>query len=303
MSLDCKLIKSTAKQRVKEAIPNPRTITLVYYLLSVGLPVLNSAFLAVSFNVSGLGSTIGMFLSVVIGLVVFILSFGYMKYALALWRQEETGLSMLFSAVSHFVPVLLLSLMIGVLSFAWLIGISLVLTLVGAILATIVGDWILYVLMIPCFLLYFNKMLNYTLAFFVILDQPEIGVMNAIRTSKTMMKGRKMALIRLMLSFIGWSVLIVLLSALVGAVVGAALGTSMDVDTLSFLSTILAYLVTAPLTLWLMPYFYCTLAGFYDHLNLNTVETIHVPTNTQTQEQNYFSEKDQPYQGPDLPER
>jgi DNA-directed RNA polymerase subunit RPC12/RpoP len=61
--------------------------------------------------------------------------------------------------------------------------------------------------MVLMFVLMFRAMYRYRLATYVMADQPETGVNAAIRRSKEIMKGRKMELFSLELSFIGWRLL------------------------------------------------------------------------------------------------
>ncbi|MFY9175469.1 MAG: DUF975 family protein [Peptococcia bacterium] len=48
---------------------------------------------------------------------------------------------------------------------------------------------------------------RYSMAFFILADNPEIGVLEAIRQSKEMMVGHKWRLFVLGLSFLGWAIL------------------------------------------------------------------------------------------------
>lgn len=73
---------------------------------------------------------------------------------------------------------------------------------------------------------------RYSLAFYILADRPEIGILDAIRESSRMMRGNKWKLFCLELSFIGW--------ALVGTL---TLG--------------IGYL-------WVMPYMTASVAGFYE---------------------------------------
>lgn len=95
---------------------------------------------------------------------------------------------------------------------------------------------------ILCSSIYFNYLYNYWVFFlrddiFVLIDHPEYPVLQAMKESKTMMKGHKMDLFLLWLSFIGWCVLAVF--------------------TLGFGF------------LWVLPYMYTTTAHFYQHVSGN----------------------------------
>ncbi len=53
----------------------------------------------------------------------------------------------------------------------------------------------------------FIAMLSYSLAYFVLADDPSIGANAAIRRSKELMRGRKWKLFKLLLRFLGWFLL------------------------------------------------------------------------------------------------
>ena len=78
------------------------------------------------------------------------------------------------------------------------------------------------------------KGLSYSMAPFIAIEHPEYSASKAINASKAMMKGNKMRLFLLFLSFIGWMLLCML-----------SLGIGF---------------------LWLMPYMYTTFAAFYNDI-------------------------------------
>lgn len=78
------------------------------------------------------------------------------------------------------------------------------------------------------------KSLSYSMAPFIAIEHPEYSVSEAINASKAMMKGHKMRLFLLCLSFIGWMIL-------------------------GLLTLGIGYL-------WLMPYMYTTVAAFYNNI-------------------------------------
>lgn len=78
------------------------------------------------------------------------------------------------------------------------------------------------------------KSLSYSMAFFILRDNPDIGSLEAITASRNMMNGHKRKLFCLYLSFIGWSLLCIL-----------TLGIGL---------------------LWLCPYMYLSVANFYEDI-------------------------------------
>lgn len=60
------------------------------------------------------------------------------------------------------------------------------------------------------------KGLSYSMTFYIMLEEPDIGAMEAIRRSQELMQGRKGKLFGLYLSFLGW----VILAGLTGGILG-----------------------------------------------------------------------------------
>lgn len=87
---------------------------------------------------------------------------------------------------------------------------------------------------------------RYSMAFYILNDNPKMGAMDALRESKKMMVGYKGKLFFLSLSFIGWTILSVL-----------TLGIGF---------------------LWLIPYMNTTTANFYQ--NLKDASETEIPSST-----------------------
>lgn len=135
------------------------------------------------------------------------LYFGLVKYFLKTKRKETVILENLFDGFKVYVPALLLSLLMTIFTFLW----ALLLIVPGIIAA-----------------------LSYSQAFFILIDNPEISAMDALKKSKEMMNGHKWNYLGLVFSFIGWAIL---------ALLTCGIGF-----------------------LWLTPYFHTTLSNFYDEL-------------------------------------
>lgn len=84
------------------------------------------------------------------------------------------------------------------------------------------------------------KGLSYSMAMYILAENPEIGALEAINRSKAMMNGHKMDLFVLQLSFIGWHLL-----------GGITFG--------------IAYV-------WIIPYMSATMANFYNSIKTPAVE-------------------------------
>lgn len=92
---------------------------------------------------------------------------------------------------------------------------------------------------------------SYAMTYFIMIDYPEYSALQAMKESKRMMKGHKMDLFLLWLSFIGWGILL-FFSVLLLTVFLFGIG-------LLFIFGIL----------WLMPYIYTTTAVFYEKISNN----------------------------------
>jgi uncharacterized membrane protein len=135
------------------------------------------------------------------------LSLGFYGYFLRKARGEEAAIENLFDGFNDFVRSLVLFLLQFVFITLW----SMLLIVPGVI-----------------------KTMSYSMAFFILRDNPGMSGMDAITASRKMMNGHKVKLFCLCLSFIGWC-LICVLTAGIGY-------------------------------FWLMPYIQLSMANFYEDI-------------------------------------
>ena len=138
---------------------------------------------------------------------------GIAGFSLAIARKNEAKLDMIFSGFSNFSNALVLYLLRGLFIFLWTL-----LLIIPGIIAQI----------------------SYSLAFFILSDEPEIGAMDAINKSKKMMYGYKWKYFCLCCRFIGWFIL---------GVLSCGIGF-----------------------LWITPYLNISFAKFYEDVKANYVE-------------------------------
>lgn len=136
-----------------------------------------------------------------------LLGFGTVSFFLKISRNETVTYKELFSKINMCFSYLAISLLVGLFTALW----SLLLIIPGIIAA-----------------------INYSLVYFVKLDNPELGALEVLRKSKEMMNGHKWDFFVLILSFLGWGIL--------------------GIFTLGILY------------LWLVPYIQVTYANFYNSL-------------------------------------
>ena len=249
--------KMMAKASMRQARPNPMLVTLVYMLLSSVITALVPRLLGDPFSemtgylmmgyepeevfeyvVMGNLTAVALFcvVSVLLEAYSTIMAFGYTSYALRMARNEQSGFGNLFDGFQKPLRVLWADILVTFFSTLWgLLGMipGLVLMVVG-----IAGDlWEMilsgYFFMLAGFAAVSTVIgLRYGLTNYFILDDPNCTARQAIRRSKEAMKGWKMELFTLKLSFFGW---------------------------------VLFGVITAGIAMiWVGPYMEATLANFYD---------------------------------------
>ncbi len=159
-----------------------------------------------------------------------VLTLGQNHTLLKALRKEEISVATVFARLPIFLTAIGLELMMALRILLWTLP-GMGLSLVGTVLLLLepaIGGIIFLAAMILMFALMIQAMYRYRLATYVMADMPETGINAAIRRSKEIMKGRKMELFSLELSFIGWRLLVsfgqTMLLGMLGGVLGAALG-------------------------------------------------------------------------------
>ncbi|MCP1122660.1 DUF975 family protein [Bacillus sp. 3103sda1] len=147
-----------------------------------------------------------------------IMTYGYFNVTLRLAKKETTTIDDLFEGFrkKNVFKSMKLAVLMGVYVFLW----SLLLIVPGII-----------------------KGFSYSMAYYIMLDHPEYTASEALKKSQEMMKGHKLDLFILSLSFIGWFIL--------GAIIGV-------------------FTFSIPF-LWIYPYYMTTVSHFY--LNLVNRDT------------------------------
>lgn len=316
MNYDRTTLKLAAKAAVYKTRPGARLVTLVYTLLTSFIP---SAILLIAMFVTplmrtvtqffyfaiddpwiledsyfvmqllgdlGVGFVVLLFLSILLGLVETVLSYGYVGWSLKVWKGEETSYSNLFDGFRQVNRVLGSGIMVGIFTALWSMipyGVStLILALLGdGEAAGLVSNLLSVATSICVMFIRFR----YSLTPYLIMSRPDIGVFEAITTSKKTMKGNLGKRFVLDLSFLGWELLVVgiiYIFMIVGVVVGAvqmaaamaAYGPmepstgeifAMMLPMLGWMfgMAILGAIVSLPLSLWVVAYQQTAYAGFF----------------------------------------
>lgn len=180
--------------------------SILSYTLSASTGIKND-FSSESSSLSwSLLSTISSFL---LSLILAPLFLGLIMCFMNLLRNEPFEIEMLFDGYKRFIDAALLQLRIFIFIFLWF-----------------------FALIIPAFI----AMLRYSMSFYILNDNAHMNAEEALNASKEMMKGNKMKLFSLWISFAGWFFL-------------------------SLLTCGIGFI-------WLVPYYRTSKAAFYQNLKL-----------------------------------
>lgn len=124
-------------------------------------------------------STVQVILCLVVQIYVALLSIGFLQFYRAVNRNEEVSVGILFSGTGYYLKGF------GIIFLAQLI------TIIGYILLVIPGIMATFA---------------YSQALYIYINNPEMGVIECLRTSRLAMKGHKWELFVLKFSFIGWAI-------------------------------------------------------------------------------------------------
>lgn len=256
-------VKQRTKHMLREGNPAPWKVTLVFLLATTWVSqivdvILPNPFNAVSANLqqwsvildgsatvseSTIDATLQQVFSnltvasakwaILVALVILfysiVVGFGYSAYALHRMRGEEGGYEDLFSYFYLAAKIIWMEILKCIFIYLWSL-----------------------LLVFPGFIAYYR----YRMAEYVLLDDPDISALEAIRRSKQMMVGRKFELFIVDLSFIGWQILCTVVVSVVSGVFGALSVPGMIV-------TILTLIADTVISMYLTAYITLTEAGFY----------------------------------------
>jgi len=217
---------------------------------SSGSDVVNIKFSIASFSIGGIyidgygvnsfgliNNTAAMVFAIICALAIFFIdnaiTLGRNTFYIKLCRGEDVRFTDLFSKLPYFMKALGLKLMMGLFTFLWML-----LFIIPGIVAAY----------------------RYSMAPYIMANNPGIGILDAISESKRMMTGNKGKLFVLDLSFIGW----LLLAALPGVIFSyVAVNLYMTIGTAA---SIISWIASMIGMLFLQPYMDAAKAEFYCRL-------------------------------------
>lgn len=248
--------------------------------------------------IGALGLTLVFSLAAVVVSALFsvVMSYGYCRYALEVYRREAyAGAGSIFKGFPRLPAAVGSSVLVGVFSLLWgllIYGVDIFITALVLFLSdgSRVGTWIgLAVLFVFATLVHTLVTYRYSLTAYFVMDDEKLPAFQAITASVQAMKGNAWKRFVLGLSFLGWELLrwlITLAVAAVGGVfafliLGSGLGSLTHLNQGSYAQVgmamvglvvaisvivIVAVLVQLPLELWLISYKSVSYAGFYQLL-------------------------------------
>lgn len=278
-------IRSHARQQMRTAAPPFWVVTLVSMVLTALVPDGVKSFCPAT-TTSGELNGLGLFLSILMTLFVWVIDFGYTWWSLDCSDGVRPGITALFNGFSMVSAVLMLEIGVAARKFLWSLIISVpTAVLICSLLLTAAGDGAslvaMFLLVAIIYITYYVVSLRYALARCLLMDQEEghRRPSRAIRDSVTLMRGWKMSFFKLQLSFFGWYLLVAALMLLALVLVAAvnlvsagsllemlrgghilmAIGSVQAVPAVSLAMVLLPL----PLDLWLTPYTSVAAARFY----------------------------------------
>ncbi len=162
------------------------------------------------------------------------MTLGYAMFSISIFRKRETSPAEVFYGFERFGKALGLYIVMLVFIILW----ALLLIVPGIIAA-----------------------FRYSMCFYILADNPDIGIMEALNESKRMMRGNKSKLFCLNISFIGWAFLAGL-PIMIGTAVMVPLSGMIDYS----YYTVAIYILGVGF-LWLTPYMEVSMIAFYDIAN------------------------------------
>lgn len=200
-------LKKMARTALSGKWKTAAMFTLLNTLLNMGLSLCSTPF---ENSTSTMGIAIGWIISVIVSLITGLFSAGSVFFYLNICRGCEYSYKNLFYAFKadpdRFLIVTLVtsaptllftlpSLLVPVPSETASLSLwfTYMITVMGSLYAGIIVSWILS--------------LFFALSYYLLLDYPEMGAMDALKLSANLMKGNKGRYIYISLSFIGWIIL------------------------------------------------------------------------------------------------
>ena len=278
MEIHRKALKERAKQTMRQNVPSAWLVALLFWGLTTGVSNLSDL---AGFTTNLAASSYGvqffpLFFTLLLTLYSVVMDFGYKIWCLRAWRRDEANFATLIDGFGMAGQVLMMEIHIFVRLFGWcllpMVPATVIISSVNSLEVMVLLMELFTFALIPY--LYFIR-LRYALTPYLLMDRPERGAAAAVRESVNLMRGWKMELFKLDLSFLGWYALewgltilaqvIFLIPTLLGILQsGATPETLLTLAAGTTAGSLVGLLLCLPVELWLLPYTGLARAGFYD---------------------------------------
>lgn len=208
----CKNLRALAREVLRGKWKAASIATIVYvFAMAIPVSIINLAF--------GDENGLSLMGDVYTLLVTGSFTIGYTMYCLSLFRGERAHVGQIFYGFEIFFKALGLFVVTSIFIVLW----TLLFIIPGIVAAY-----------------------RYSMAFYIMADHPEYGIMQCINESKKMTQGNKMKIFLLSLSFIGWIILAAIPAGIVAGLV------SMVSPAMVEIATLVALIPEAVLTVYMM---------------------------------------------------
>ena len=277
MEIHRKALKERARQVMRQNVPPAWLVALLFWALTTGVSTVAdlAGFTTTILDNSQSIQFFPLFFSLLLTMYSLVMNFGYKIWCLRAWRREQADFGTLIDGFGMAGRILLMEIHLFLRQFAW--------CLLPAVPATVIMTGAesleMLVAMMELFSLFlipyiYVVSLRYALAPYLLMDQGERwSASAAVTESVRLMRGWKLELFKLDLSFLGWYLLewglaavvqgIFLLPTLMSALQGGGLNAVLTVAAGTAAGAVVSTLICAPVKLWLMPYQGLSRAGFY----------------------------------------
>ena len=258
--MSIKEIKKLAKETLNSSLENSAIVTALYMAF---IAIMLFAYIKIRDLNSKIGSAAAI---AVCGLAFFYIYLGISSFFLKMSRGEKAKVSELFKPKEHFLKFigLELAVMLLVLICSFVIAYILTFAFAGKINAsTHIENDVIFKLDLLTFVAYIPAVLIgifFSQVPFAFLDNAELNIGTIFGESLRIMKGNAIKLVLLVLSFIGWFLLVFLVTALLGQI--------------KVVGTIIGYLCLAFLVFYILPYILLSLSYFYNDISNHNKENV-----------------------------
>lgn len=170
--IDRKRLKADTKSMLAGASVSPKAMVALYLAIALALDLLTTFV--------GEAGLVATFLSILTSLLLVVLNAGFVLYCMDIRAGSRSGLLTLFDGFSLVGKLIGLQLVIYVFTFLW----SMLFVIPGIIAAY-----------------------RYRFASYNLLENPDLGIFEALNMSKQQTRGYKFQLFSLHLTYIGWDIL------------------------------------------------------------------------------------------------